>query len=131
MVDELAQKYEDMKASKESHAYRESKTKKQKKIFPRTRRQKIEDMRKKYGIVSFSFVRVDTQNVFTYKNKYYKINDDVAQYQGKQTLDGDMIYDMDQIICAETSEGDLVFFDMNIEPITNNVAMIGEQINFF
>ncbi len=44
--------------------------------------------------------------------------------------DGDVIYDMDHILCGLTEAGETVFFDMNIEPVAG-VVCIGEQTNFF
>lgn len=124
MMDELAKKYDDALASRTKRI-----PSKKKKTFPPTRRQKIEKARKEYGVKSFTFVRVDTCNEFEFKNKYYVIPDYVEAYAAKETKDGDMIYDMDQILCAETEDNNVIFFDMNIEPV-EGIVLKAEQINF-
>lgn len=123
LMEEMARKYDEAKAAK---------TKKQpkpRKKFPPTRRQKIESARKTYGIARFEFARVNTANEFYFDGCYYRIPDSCAAYAPKMTKDGDMIYDMDQILCAETIDGQILFFDMNIDPV-DGVKLIAEQIKF-
>lgn len=122
MLDELAAKYDAAKAAR-------VKNQPKKKIFPRTRRQKIEAARKEHGIMCFEWARVNTDNVFFYNGRYYRIPAENAGYSAKKMMDGDDLYDMDQILCGETAEGDILFFDMNIEPV-DDVAAIGEQTKF-
>lgn len=124
LMAEMARRYDEAKASKTKTKPRPPKK------YPPTRRQKIERVRKEYGVKSFTFVRVDTCNEFEFKGNYYVIPDYVEAYAAKETKDGDMIYDMDQILCAETEDNIVIFFDMNIEPV-EGVTLIGEQLKFF
>jgi hypothetical protein len=126
MLDELAKKYDDAKAARNPNYI----PKKKKKEFPPTRRQKIEAARKEYNVKSFTYARVDTANEFFYDGKYYRIPSDVAAYAPKVMRDGDVLYDMDKIMCAETNNGEIVFFDMNVN-VVPHVEMFGEQTNFF
>ena len=125
MLDELAKKYDDAKDSR--HPDRIPKKKKE---FPPTRRQKIEAARKEYNVKSFTYARVDTANEFFYDGKYYRIPSDVAAYAPKVMRDGDVLYDMDKIMCAETNNGEIVFFDMNVN-VVPHVEVFGEQEKFF
>ena len=123
---EAARKFDEAKASK----MKNQPSKKKPKTFPLTRRQKIEKARKEYGIATFEFCRVDTDNVFCWKGKYFRIPSYNPEYEPKKLKDGDLIYDMDQVLCAETQDGSIMFFNMNIEPL-GAVDYIGEQIKFF
>lgn len=123
LMEKMAKRYDDAKAAKTK------KLSKAPKKFPPTRRQKIESARKTYGIARFEFVRVNTANDFYFGGRYYHIPDSCAAYEPKTTKDGDVIYDMDQILCAETVDGQTLFFDMNIEPV-DGVKLIAEQIKF-
>ena len=122
MLDELAAKYD---AAKASRVKKEPK----KKIFPLTRRKKIEALRKELGVAQFDWVRVDTDNLFFYDGTYWRIPDGDVHYEAKRTKDGDDLYDMDQILCAELADGKVAFYDMNIEPV-DGVVSVGEQTNF-
>lgn len=113
-LEEAARKYDEAKASKHP------KTAAKKKTFPPTRVQKIEAARKAYNIVKFGFARVDTANEFTYDGIRYRIPDSCEAYAPKMTKatpGAELIYDMDQIICATDASGKLHFFDMNLEPV--------------
>ena len=113
-MDEAARKYDEAKAAK---------TKKEPKRKPpsavMTRRKKIENARSQFSVKSFMFVRVDTDNVFYYHGKYYRIPLENEKYAPKTLRNGDQIYDMDQILCAETIDGQTLFFDMDIDPVDN------------
>ena len=122
---ETARKFDEEKAARLKNQL----PKKKPKTFPPTRRQKIERMREEYGVQKFSEAIVDTDNVFKIGNDYYRIPESCQAYAPKKTKDGDVLYDMDKIICGETISGDKVFFDMNIEPVTDIVCM-GEQMRF-
>ena len=122
MLDELAAKYD---AAKASRVKKEPK----KKIFPLTRRKKIEALRKELGVARFDWVRVDTDNLFFYDGTYWRIPKDDGRYAFKRTKDGDDLYDMDQILCAELADGKVSFYDMNIEPV-DGVVVVGEQTSF-
>lgn len=125
LMAEMARKYDEAKASKTK------KKPKPPKNFPPTRRQKIEVARRKYGIVAYEFARVDTLNRFFFKGNFYEIPSANVAYAAKTTKDGDVIYDMDQILCGETASGSIVFFDMrDIEPV-EGIVVVGEQISFF
>lgn len=123
MLDELAKKYDDAKASRNKQPLKSKKT------FPPTRRQKIEAVRKEVGVTRFDWVRVDTNNLFFYDGTYYHIPAENMRYAAKHTKDGDDLYDMDQILCAKTADGKVSFYDMNIEPV-EHVQRIGEQMCF-
>ena len=122
MLDELAAKYD---AAKASRVKKEPK----KKIFPPTRRKKIEALRKELGVARFDWVRVDTNNFFFYDGTYWRIPESDVRYAFKRTKDGDDLYDMDQILCAELADGKVAFYDMNIEPV-DGVVRVGEQTSF-
>ena len=81
-----------------------------------TRSQKITQL-KQQGITQFSFENVDTENRFTYQNRVFRIDESVIAYAPKVTKEGDLLYDMDRILCGIAENGNAVFFDMNIEPI--------------
>lgn len=125
-MDETARKFDEAKASR----IKNKMPKKKAKEFHPTRRKKIEAVRKEYDIVSFAFCRVNTDNVFSFKGRYYKISPENQVYAGKTLKDGDVIFDMDSILCAENKDGIIFFFDMNIEPVYD-VECVGEQMKFF
>ena len=122
---ETARKFDEAKAAK----LKNQPSKKKPKTFPPTRKQKIEQARKEHRIAKFEFQRVDTDNIFHYDGKYYQIPDSCAAYAPKSLKDGDVIYDMDQVLCGVTDGGKVMFFDMDINPISD-VRLIGEQIKF-
>ena len=124
-LEESARKFDEAKAAK-----MKNQPVKKKKVFPPTRMKKIESVRKMYNITKFQFVRVDTDNVFCFDGKYYHIPIICKAYAPKIIISGEAIYDMDQILCAETAEGTLLFFDMNIEQV-EGVEKIGEQMKLF
>ena len=131
IMDELSRKYDEVREKKQSKKERERVRSKPPKNFPPTRRQKIEAARRKYGIVAYEFARVDTLNRFFFKGNFYEIPRANVAYAAKTTKDGDVIYDMDQILCGETASGSIVFFDMrDIEPV-EGIVVVGEQISFF
>lgn len=119
---ELARKYDEAKAAKTKA---QPKKKKPHKI---TRRQKIEALRSQYGVERFTFERVDTENVFIHDGKVYKISDEEKAYAAKDTPDGDRLYDMDQILCADLSCGEVLFFDMAIAPV-KKIFLVSEKIS--
>ena len=123
-MEETARKFDEAKAAK-----LKNQPPKKKRKFPPTRRQKIEAVRKQYSVKKFCFARVDTDNVFYYDGYYYRIPETCVPYAPKVLKNGEVIYDMDQILCAETIEGSPAFFDMNINPV-EGVALIGEQMAF-
>ena len=124
-MDEAARKFDEAKAAR----LKNQPVKRKVREFAPTRRKKIEAVRKEYDIESFETCRVDTDNVFVFRGKYYRIPADNASYAGKELKDGDVIYDMDRILCAVNKDGILFFFDMNIQPVYG-VARIGEQTAF-
>lgn len=124
-IEEAGQRYD------EEHAARivnQPAKRKPKKFLP-TRRQKIEAVRRDLGIIEFDWVRVDTNNMFFWDGKYWHIPDGDAAYMSKPTRDGEVIYDMDQVLCGKTRDGGVVFHDMNIE-LLPVVELVGEQTNF-
>lgn len=124
---DAARKFDEAKAAR----LKNQPPKKKPKTFPPTRRQKIESIRKKFDIKKFKFCRVDTDNVFCYGDRYFHIPDNNEKYASKMLKDGDVIYDMDQILCAEAQDGnEILFFDMDINPV-EGVQLIGQQENFF
>lgn len=124
-MDETARKFDEAKAAR----LKNQPVKRKVREFAPTRRKKIEAARKEYDIEFFETCRVDTDNVFVFRGKYYRIPADNASYAGKELKDGDVIYDMDRILCAVNKDGILFFFDMNIKPVYG-VARIGEQTAF-
>ena len=111
-MEETAKRYDDAKAAKSKNQ-----PLKKKKEFPPTRLQKIENIRQHYRVMSFEWVRVNTDNEFYFRGARYKIPELALQYAPKAVRGGDLIYDMDQVLCAETAEGKKLFFDMNISPL--------------
>ena len=124
-MDDAARKFDEAKAAR----MKNQPVRKKPKAFGPTRRQKIEAARKQYAIVSFETVVVDTDNVFCIGGQYFQIPFGNMKYAGKTLQDGDVIYDMDHILCGRTEAGKTVFFDMDIEPV-DGVARIGEQTKF-
>lgn len=123
-MEETARKFDEAKAGK----LKNQPPKKQPKQFPPTRRQKLLAAEKRFSFKAAHWVRVDTENVFHFGGNYYQIPADCAAYASRVLRDGDLLYDMDQILCAEAGDG-VMFFDMNIEPV-DGVRLIGEQIKF-
>ena len=122
---ETARKFDEEKAAR----LKNQPPKRKPKVFPPTRRQKIEKARETYAVQKFTEAIVNTDNVFKIGNEYYRIPESCQAYAPKKTKDGDVLYDMDKIICGETISGGKVFFDMNIEPV-EGVELIGEQMRF-
>lgn len=125
LMDEQADKFDEAKALK---AKKRSSSERKKKV--QTRREKMELIKKQFCLNKVSFVRVDTDNNFMYQNRYYHISDTCSQYHGKILPDGEMFFNMDKIVCAESMDGQTIFFDMNLDHITD-VYCFGEQQNFF
>jgi len=119
---EMAQRYDEAKAAKTK------KQSKPRKVFPPTRRQKIETTRKKFDISKFEFARVDTEGRFIFQGHQYEISPDITLYNGKLTKDGDELYDMDQILCGQTRDNRYLFFDMNIEPVEKIILVKWKSI---
>ena len=124
-MDDAARKFDEAKAAR----MKGKPPLRKPKAFGPTRRQKIEAARKQYAIVSFETVIVDTDNVFCFGNDYFQIPLSNTKYIGKTLQDGDVIYDMDHLLCGRTETGETVFFDMDIEPV-DGIARIGEQTKF-
>lgn len=129
MMEEAARKYDEALIAKNSKKRQKEIASKKKKVFPLTRRQKIEKIRKEHDIVHFEFCVVDVENMFRFQKRYYHIPSDNPQYAPKVLKDGDVVYDMDQVLCAETSSGEILFFDMNIDPI-DGIELKAEQMSF-
>ena len=121
---ETARKFDEAKAAR-----LKNQPPKKRRNLTSTRRQKIEQARSKYHVTRFEHCRVDTDNIFFFCGKYYQIPLDNERYAAKPAKDGDVIYDMDRVLCAETEDGETIFFDMNISPI-DGVYCMGEQTNF-
>ena len=117
LMEEAADKFDEAREKKHSKKHREDEALRKKKTFPLTRMQKIEAARKAYNIVKFGFARVDTANEFVYDGIRYRIPASCEAYAPKTTRGGELIYDMDQVICATDASGKLHFFDMNLEPV--------------
>lgn len=124
LMDELAEKFDEAKALKA----KKRSVSKRKNTIP-TRREKMEQIKKQFCLNGISYVRVDTDNNFIYKNRYYHISEDCKQYSGKVLSDGELFFDMDKIICAESIDGQTIFFDMNLDRVAD-VRCFGEQISF-
>ena len=129
IMEEAARKFDEARLAKNSKKRQAEIAMKKPKTFPPTRRQKIEKAREVYAVQKFAEAIVDADNVFKIGNDYYRIPSSCQAYAPKQTRDGDLIYDMDKILCGETISGDKVFFDMNIE-LVEGVELIGEQMRF-
>lgn len=123
-MDDTARKFDEAKAARMKQPPR-----RKPKTFGPTRRQKIEAVRKQYAVASFESVIVNTDNVFCFGGHYFQIPLSGTKYDGKALPDGDVIYDMDHILCGLTEAGETVFFDMNIEPVAG-IVCIGEQTSF-
>lgn len=124
-MDDTARKFDEAKAAR----LKNNPPRQKPKVKVLTRRQKIEAARQQYSVVSFESVIVDTDNMFFFGGKYFRIPQSNAKYAGKTLQDGDVIYDMDHILCGRTESGATVFFDMDIEPV-DGVVCVGEQTNF-
>ena len=80
-----------------------------------TKSQKLQAARDVYDIQRFDHCQVDTENNFVFQGQRYHIDESVTQYAPKVTKDGELLYDMDRIICGTAEDGTTVFFDMNID----------------
>ena len=104
--------------------------KKKIKTKKKTRFDKINELKERYGPCGFSFATVLTDNTFSFGGNRYQINSD--QYNAKQTDVGEL-YDMDKIICVTTEEGQTMFFDMDIEKV-EQISMFdqdGQLVDFY
>ena len=122
ILENAAEKFDQLQAKKNSKSRNEEIAVRKKKTFPPTRMQKIEAARRAYNIMKFGFARVDTDNEFVYDGIRYRISASCEAYAPKMTRGGELIYDMDQVICATDASGKLHFFDMNLEPVPVSVA---------
>ena len=84
-----------------------------------TRYDKIKGIRALIGDAAYYYPSVNTLNEFTLNGKTYRIDDSVSEYAGKNMADGDILYDMDKIVCALTPDGKIHYFDMNMDMIPN------------
>ena len=73
-----------------------------------TRFDRIQNARKEYGKLKTTRAIVDTDNIFMFCGKRYKIS--YTKYQPEKTKVGDY-YELDYVICAQTPGGGLLFFD--------------------
>lgn len=89
----------------------------------------MERIKSQFGLKEISFARVDTDNNFIYRNRYYHISEVCKQYSGQPLTNGDVLFDMDKILCAESVDGQTIFFDMNLDQVTD-VQIFGEQLKF-
>ena len=80
-------------------------------------------IKKELGLTKITFARVDTEGCFQYGSQRYRISPEVEAYQPKD-VDGDLLYDMDQVIVAEDGKGGLYFFDMDWQRIFQKNIMI-------
>jgi len=69
------------------------------------------------------YCTVDTDNVFTLHGQEYRIDESVAQYQGKR-VNEDMLYDMSRIIVLIEPDGSKRFFDENFDPINEELIYL-------
>ena len=69
---------------------------------------------RRLGIHGGEWCRVDTDGVFEYNGRVYKISNDEAQYQPVETEIG-LLYDMDRILAIGTD--DVEFYDMNYDKV--------------
>lgn len=63
----------------------------------------------------FTFVPIDTENVFVYEGMKFQLDMDVAEYKPRRYR-GEMMYIMDTVVVVK-HEGDLHFFNMDYLPI--------------
>lgn len=71
----------------------------------------------------FYYPTVNTENCFELSGILYQIDESVSEYKGKIVGEGDVLYDMDKIICV-IDRGDTYFFDMNWNEIPANLVRI-------
>ena len=119
MLENLAEAYDAAREAKHK-----TEPKKPKKPRQPTRREKIEAARKDFGIVDFEFVYVRANNEFYYRGHEYLISEEADQYAPHYTKDGEVIFDMDHILCGVDGDGHVHFFDMNIKNISDLVKKI-------
>ena len=69
---------------------------------------------------------MDAENCF-FLNGYYRISENVKQYQPKQT-DLGTLYDMDHIVCVISRDGTTHFYDMNMDKIPDeDIIWLGDK----
>lgn len=113
MLDALAERFDAIE-----------KTPAKRKVFSRnTKFNRSRRIKKELGLTKITFARVDTEGCFQYGSQRYRISPEVEAYQPKD-VDGDLLYDMDQVIVAEDGKGGLYFFDMDWQRIFQKNIMI-------
>lgn len=107
-LDRKAEKYTSVKNnSKNKHQHSES------------RYDKMRRIRCIIGDAEYLYPSVDTDNRFELNGHLYQIDSVVSAYAAKDAGNGDVIYDMDKIMCAVKSDGQVYFFDMNLDMVQN------------
>lgn len=86
------------------------------------KRKRIDELHEHFPGVKVTFARVDTDNVFEYANKKWVIVG-LKQYEPKD-VHGDLLYDMDHVVCAEYLDN-VWFYDEDFIDITNYVRADG------
>lgn len=83
----------------------------------RPQRKRKESKFQKYlnlGIRGGEWLRVDTDGVFQYRDQWYRIDDEMTQYQPVETELG-LLYDMDRILATNPNSPE--FYDMNYDRV--------------
>ena len=90
--------------------------KKRKPAAEETRSQRIDRIREAHPGCSFHFCRVDTENVFTFEDTMYEIDEAVAAYSPTQTRHG-LLYDTDEIMIVRDTDGGLHYYTPQAHPV--------------
>lgn len=126
---ELAQKTESVTFEQmmENADYKAGKRYKAQTVKPRkkrtvTRFEKAREICKEYGVSELSSAVVDTDNEFVVQGKKYRIDTEACpQYLPKETK-SDILYDMDRIYYAKDRNGQILFFDGELEKISSSAV---------
>lgn len=127
---DLAQKTESetFEQIMENADYKAGKRYKPQSVKPRKKRaitqfEKVRRICKEYGVSELLSAVVDTANEFTVKDGRYRINTEACpQYLPKETKSG-ILYDMDRIYYAVDENGQMLFFDGELEKISSSAVI--------
>lgn len=93
---------------------------KKKELTVSTRAKRIDQIKRELPGGVFTFVPIDTENVFLHTGEKYQLDMDVAEYKPRM-FRGEMMYSMDTVVVV-SHEGALHFFNMDYLPIDRQLV---------
>ena len=88
--------------------------------FLNEKRSRIETFLNEFPNAKTTHAVVNTDGEFTFDGKRYRV--DAKQYEPKD-VHGDLLYDMDQVICAKCDDG-IRFYDQNFTSLAGHVVEV-------